>query len=91
MAYLLSKLLPLPLPPHGLNPILIVLVVRQIGRWHWPVLSAFCCFGIFFGSGEPVSLALERGSLAASRNDGAAACDAIVTLSGGRHPAPGAS
>ena len=49
MAYLLSKLLPLPLPPHGLNLILIVLVVCQIGRWHWPVLSAFCCFGFVSG------------------------------------------
>lgn len=88
MAYLLSKLLPLALLPLGLS--LILLLVGLISRWRWPVITAvvllwLCSLGL-------VSQTLWRWLEAPwARKPAAAApaADAIVVLSGGRHPAPG--
>ena len=90
MAYLLSKLLPLAILPLGLS--LILLVVGLIGRWRWPVLTAMlllwvCSLGL-------VSQGLWRWLEAPWQRRAATAApraDAIVVLSGGRHPAPGAA
>ena len=38
MTYWLSKILPLALLPLGLS--LLLLLVRLIGRWRWPVITA---------------------------------------------------
>ena len=90
MTYLLSKILPLALLPLGLS--LILLLVGLIGRWRWPVITAvvllwLCSLGL-------VSQALWRWLEAPWQRQPAAAApsaDAIVVLSGGRHPAPGAA
>ena len=90
MAYLLSKLLPLAVLPLGLS--LILLLVGLIGRWRWPVLTAalllwVCSLGL-------VSQGLWRWLEAPWQRRAATAApraDAIVVLSGGRHPAPGAA
>ena len=88
MAYILSKFLPLAVLPLGLS--LILLVVGLIGRWRWPVLTALLLLWVF--SLGLVSQSLwrwlespwqRRAVTAAPRTD------AIVVLSGGRHPAPG--
>ena len=88
MAYLLTKLLPLALLPLGLS--LILLVVGLIGRWRWPVIAAALLLWVF--SLGLVSQSLwrwletpyqRRSALEAPQ------ADAIVVLSGGRHPAPG--
>ena len=90
MAYLLSKLLPLAVLPLGLS--LILLVVGLIGRWRWPVITAVAAaVGVLLGSGEPGSLALARGPWQRRAATAAPRADAIVVLSGGRHPAPGAA
>ena len=89
MLYLLSKLLPLALLPLGLS--LILLLVGLIGRWRWPVISAVvllwvCSLGL-------VSQTLWRWLEAPWQRSAASAspsAKAIVVLSGGRHPAPGA-
>ena len=90
MAYWLSKILPLVLVPLGLS--LILLLVGLIGRWRWPVITAVVLLWLF--SLGLVSQALWRWlevpwqrKLAAN----AVCADAIVVLSGGRHPAPGAA
>ena len=90
MAYVLSKLLPLALLPLGLS--LFLLLVGVIARWRWPVITALlllwvCSLGL-------VSQGLWRWLEAPwTRKTAAAApsADAIVVLSGGRHPAPGAA
>ena len=88
MAYLLTKLLPLALLPLGLS--LTLLVVGLIGRWRWPVIAAALLLWVF--SLGLVSQSLwrwletpyqRRSALEAPQ------ADAIVVLSGGRHPAPG--
>ena len=90
MAYLLSKLLPLALLPLGFS--LILLVVGLVGRWRWPVITAALLLWVF--SLGFVSQSLwrwmetpwqRRSALEAPQ------ADAIVVLSGGRHPAPGAA
>ena len=89
MAYLLSKILPLVVLPLGLS--LLLLLVGLIARWRWPVLTALLLLWVF--SLGLVSQGLwrwlevpwqRRAAIAAPR------ADAIVVLSGGRHPAPGA-
>ena len=90
MAYLLSKLLPLAVLPLGLS--LILLVVGLIGRWRWPVLTALFLLWVF--SLGLVSQGLWRWLEAPWQRRAATAAaraDAIVVLSGGRHPAPGAA
>ena len=90
MAYLLSKLLPLAVLPLGLS--LILLVVGLLGRWRWPVIAALLLLWVF--SLGLVSQGLWRWLEAPWTRQLAAAAprvDAIVVLSGGRHPAPGAA
>jgi uncharacterized SAM-binding protein YcdF (DUF218 family) len=90
MIYLLSKLLPLALLPLGLS--LILLLVGLIGRWRWPVIAAVvllwvCSLGL-------VSQTLWRWLEAPWQRTSASEAppaEAIVVLSGGRHPAPGAA
>ena len=90
MLYLLSKLLPLALLPLGLS--LILLLVGLIGRWRWPVISAVvllwvCSLGLVSQTlWRWLEVPWQRSTAAA-----AASAKAIVVLSGGRHPAPGAA
>ena len=88
MAYLLSKILPLLLLPLGLS--LILLVVGLLGRWRWPVITAALLLWVF--SLGVVSQSLWRWLEAPWQRRSALEApqaDAIVVLSGGRHPAPG--
>ena len=90
MAYILSKLLPLAVLPLGLS--LILLLVGLLGRWRWPVIAALLLLWVF--SLGLVSQGLWRWLEAPWTRQLAAAAprvDAIVVLSGGRHPAPGAA
>ena len=90
MAYILSKLLPLAVLPLGLS--LILLLVGWIARWRWPVLTALLLLWVF--SLGLVSQGLWRWLEAPWQRRAATAApraDAIVVLSGGRHPAPGAA
>ena len=90
MAYLLSKILPLVFLPLGLS--LLLLVVGLIARWRWPVLTALLLLWVF--SLGLVSQGLWRWLEAPWQRRAATAApraDAIVVLSGGRHPAPGAA
>ena len=90
LAYLLSKLLPLAVLPLGLS--LILLLVGLIARWRWPVITAALLLWVF--SLGLVSQGLWRWLEAPWQRRAAAAApraDAIVVLSGGRHPAPGAA
>jgi uncharacterized SAM-binding protein YcdF (DUF218 family) len=90
MAYLLSKLLPLALLPLGFS--LILLLVGLIGRWRWPVMTAVVLLWLF--SLGFVSQTLWRWLESPWQRHSAAqagSADAIVVLSGGRHPAPGAA
>ena len=90
MAYLLSKILPLVLLPLGLS--LILLLVGLIGRWRWPVITALVLLWVF--SLGLVSQTLWRWLEAPWQRQSAAKtafADAIVVLSGGRHPVPGAA
>ena len=88
MIYLLSKLLPLALLPLGFS--LILLLVGLVGRWRWPVIASLvllwvCSLGL-------VSQTLWRWLEAPWQRTTAAEAppaEAIVVLSGGRHPAPG--
>jgi len=88
MAYLLSKLLPLALLPLGFS--LILLVVGLVGRWRWLVVTATLLLWVF--SLGMVSQGLWRWLEAPWERRSALEApqaDAIVVLSGGRHPAPG--
>ena len=88
MAYWLSKLLPLALLPLGFS--LILLVVGLVGRWRWPVITAALLLWVF--SLGLVSQSLWRWLEAPWQRRSAMEApqaDAIVVLSGGRHPAPG--
>jgi uncharacterized SAM-binding protein YcdF (DUF218 family) len=88
MAYWLSKILPLALLPLGLS--LILLLVGWIGRWRWLVIAAVVLLWVF--SLGLVSQMLWRWLEAPWQRQSAAkaaSADAIVVLSGGRHPAPG--
>ena len=90
MAYLLSKLLPLAVLPIGLS--LILLLVGLIARWRWPVRTTLLLLWVF--SLGLVSQGLWRWLEAPWQRRVATAApraDAIVVLSGGRHPAPGAA
>ena len=90
MAYLLSKLLSLEVLPLGLS--LILLVVGLIVRWRWPVIASLLLMCVF--SLGLVSQGLWRSHEAPWQRRAATAApraDAIVVLSGGRHPAPGAA
>ncbi len=89
MAYWLSKILPLAVLPLGLS--LILLLVGLIGRWRWPVITAVVMLWLL--SLGLVSQTLWRWLEAPWQRQPAAkaaSADAIVVLSGGRHPAPGA-
>ena len=90
MAYFLSKILPLAVLPFGLS--LILLLLGLVCRWRWSVLTAALLLWMF--SLGIVSQGLwrwleapwhRRPAMSAPR------ADAIVVLSGGRHPAPGAA
>ena len=88
MAYILSKLLPLALLPLGFS--LILLVVGLVFRWRWPVVTAALLLWVF--SLGMVSQGLWRWLEAPWERRSALEApqaDAIVVLSGGRHPAPG--
>ena len=88
MAYFLSKLLPLAVLPLGLS--LILLFVGLIVRWRWPVISALLLLWVF--SLGLVSQFLWRCLEAPWQRQAAKtapSADAIVVLSGGRHPSPG--
>lgn len=90
MAYWLSKLLPLALLPLGLS--LILLLVGLIGRWRWPVITAglmLCFFSLGLVS-QSLWRWLEVPWQRRMAMD-APQADAIVVLSGGRHPAPGSA
>ncbi len=90
MAYLLSKLLPLALLPLGFS--LILLFIGLIGRWRWPVITALLL--LWFFSLGLVSQRLWQWLEAPWQRrlaTEAPLADAIVVLSGGRHPAPGAA
>lgn len=90
MAYFLSKILPLALLPLGLS--LILLVAGLIGRWRWPVIAALLLLWVF--SMGLVSQSLWRWLEAPWQRRAvsvAQMADAIVVLSRGRHPAPGAA
>ena len=90
MMYLLSKVLPLALLPLGLS--LLLLLLGLIGRWRWPVITAVVLLWIF--SLGLVSQTLWRWLEAPWQRRSAASAssaEAIVVLSGGRHPAPGAA
>jgi len=90
MAYILSKLLPLALLPLGFS--LILLVVGLVFRWRWPVVTAALLLWVF--SLGLVSQGLWRWLEAPWERRSALEApqaDAIVVLSGGRHPAPGAA
>ena len=88
--YLLSKLLPLALLPLGCS--LILLLVGLIGRWRWPVITAVvqlwvCSLGLVSQTlWRWLGVPWPRTTVAA-----APSAKAIVVLSGGRHPAPGAA
>ena len=89
IAYFLSKLLPLAVLPLGLS--LILLLVGLIVRLRWPVISALLLLWVFpLGM---VSQGLWRWLEAPWQRrvaKTAPSADAIVVLSGGRHPSPGA-
>ena len=88
MAYWLSKLLPLALLPLGFS--LILLVVGLVGRWRWPLITAALLLWVL--SLGLVSQSLWRWLEAPWQRRSAMEApqaDAIVVLSGGRHPAPG--
>ncbi len=88
MDYWLSKILPLALMPLGLS--LFLLLVGLIGRWRWPVITAVFLLWLF--SLGLVSQTLWRFLESPWQRKPAAKAafvDAIVVLSGGRHPAPG--
>ena len=90
MLYLLSKLLPLALLPLGFS--LTLLLVGLIGRRRWPVITAVVLLWVF--SLGLVSQTLWRWLEAPWQRSTAAtapSAKAIVVLSGGRHPAPGAA
>ena len=90
MAYWLSKLLPLALLPLGLS--LFLLLVGLIGRWRWPVITAGLM--LWFFSLGLVSQSLWRWLEVPWQRRmamDAPQADAIVVLSGGRHPAPGSA
>jgi uncharacterized SAM-binding protein YcdF (DUF218 family) len=90
MAYFLSKLLPLAVLPLGIS--LILLAVGWICRWRWPVFTAmsllwvFCLGLVSQGLWRWLEAPWQRRSATAAPR-----ADAIVVLSGGRHPAPGAA
>ena len=89
MSYLLSKILPLAMLPLGLS--LILLLVGLIGRWRWPVIVAVVL--LWVSSLGIVSQLLWRWLEAPWQRQlvsAASKADAIVVLSGARHPAPGA-
>ena len=90
MAYWLSKILPLALLPLGLS--LILLLVGLIGRWRWPVITAVLLLWLFSLGlvSQTLWRWLEKPWQRQPAAD-AASADAIVVLSGGRHPAPGAA
>ncbi|WP_413324276.1 YdcF family protein [Synechococcus sp. MIT S9503] len=95
MAYWLSKILPLAVLPLAVLPLglsLILLLVGLIGRWRWLVITAVVLLWLF--SLGLVSQILWRWLEAPWQRQPAAeaaSADAIVVLSGGRHPAPGAA
>ena len=90
MSYWLSNLLPLGMLPLVLS--LILMLLGLIGRWRWPVVTAALLLWIF-------SLGLVSQNLRRWLEDlwqrrtalEAPQADAIVVLSGGRHPAPGSA
>lgn len=90
MAFIFSKILPLVLLPLGLS--LILLLVGLVGRWRWPVFTAALLLWVF--SLGLVSQSLWRWLEAPWQRRSALEApqaDAIVVLSGGRHPAPGSA
>jgi len=90
MAYWLSKILPLAFLPLGFT--LILLVVGLIGRWRWPVITAVVLLWLFsLGLVSQILWRFLESPWHRQPAADAASADAIVVLSGGRHPAPGAA
>ena len=88
--FLLSKLLPLAQLPFGFS--LILLLVGLMGRWCWPVIAAFLLLWVC--SLGHVSQTLWRWLEAPWQRITAAeapSAEAIVVLSCGFHPSPGAA
>ena len=88
MAYLLSKVLPLLVLPLGAALGLLALAVLQ--RRHWPVVAAMSLLWIF-STGVVSQLLWREVEHPWQRRsvERAPLADAILVLSGGRHPAPG--
>ena len=90
MSFYLSKILPLAVLPLGLS--LILLLFGLITRRRWPVITSLVLLWVF--SLGIVSQGLWRWLEAPWQRRPATVApraDAIVVLSGGRHPAPGPS
>ena len=88
IAYILSKVLPLAILPLGLGLVLLLLGLST--RRRWPVIMASLLLWVF--SLEVISQTLWRFLEAPWQRqlvDSVLTADAIVVLSGGRHPAPG--
>ena len=90
MLYLLSKVLPLALLPLGLS--LLLLFLGLIGRWRWPVITAVVLLWIFsLGLVSQVLWHWLEAPWQRRPAASASSAEAIVVLSGGRHPAPGSA
>ena len=90
MIYLLSKVLPLALLPLGLS--LLLLFLGLIGRWRWPVITAVVLLWIFsLGLVSQVFWRWLEAPWQRRPAASASSAEAIVVLSGGRHPAPGSA
>ena len=90
MFFVLSKLLPLALVPLGFS--LILLFLGLVVRWRWPVVAASLLLWVF--SLGLVSQSLWRWLEAPFERRSSfdvPQADAIVVLSGDRHPAPGSA
>ena len=88
MAYFLSKLLPLAVLPLGLS--LILLLVGLFARWRWPVINALLLLWVFsLGLVSQALWHLLEAPWQRRAANTAPTADAIVVLSGGRHPSPG--
>jgi len=90
MLYWLSKLLPLVVLP--LELAVLLLLVGLIGRWRWPVITALLLLWICsLGVVSQTLWRLLESPWQRRLTSEAEGADAIVVLSGGRHPAPGGS
>ncbi len=76
----------------GIGVLLLLLLVGLIFRWRWSVITAAVLSSSFFsGSGEPDPLAVVESPWHRQFASKAVSADAIVVLSGSRHPTPDVS